>query len=213
MKKIFTIGHSNHSLDKFYTMLKQYDINVLVDVRSVPFSKFANQFNLDKLKSFLKERGVYYIYMGRNLGARWSQKELLFDDGKVNFEKVKRTKEFQEGILRIKNGVNKGYTIALMCSEEEALNCHRFVLISPVLTEIGYQVYHIYPEYLLSQNDLIKRMINMYKHKLMQKSLFKTVESLESDKDIVKKAFILRNKDIAYNAYTKVGDEEWKYIR
>jgi len=48
----------------------------------------------------------------------------------------------------------------------------------------------------------------MYKHKLMQKSLFKTAEDLENDKDIVKKAFILRNKDIAYNAYTKVGDEE-----
>lgn len=199
---------NNLTLDEFFTMLKQYDINVLIDVRSVPFSKYANQFNSDNLKLFLKERGIYYIYMGKNLGARWFQKNLLFEDGKVNFEKVKKTKEFQEGILRIQNGVDKGYTIALMCSEEEALNCHRFVLISPVLAERGYQVYHIYPEYLLSQNDLISRMINMYKHKLMQKSLFKTAEDLENDKDIVKKAFILRNKDIAYNAYTKVGDEE-----
>jgi len=154
MKEIYTIGHSTHTLDKFYEMLREYKIDVLVDVRSIPFSKYASQFNQDNLKTFLKSKNIYYIFMGSNLGARWNNKNLIFEDGKVNFEKVRRTKEFQEGIKRLEKGIQKGYRIALMCSEKEALDCHRFVLISPVLDDLGYEVFHIYPGYILSQKDL-----------------------------------------------------------
>lgn len=206
MKEIYTIGHSTHTLDKFHKMLKEYKINVLVDVRSIPFSKYVSQFNQDNLKTFLKNRNIFYIFMGNNLGARWNNKNLIFEDGRVNFEKVKSTKEFQEGIERLEKGIQKGYRIALMCSEKEALDCHRFVLISPVLDNLGYEVFHIYPSYVLSQKDLIKKIIDMYKFDLFQKNLFK--ENLENDKDIVKKAFMLRNKDIAYNVFTKTGDTE-----
>ncbi|WP_456402494.1 DUF488 domain-containing protein [Persephonella sp.] len=207
MKLIYTIGHSTHTLDEFYEMLIKNEIDVIVDVRSIPFSKFANWFNKDNLKDFLKTKGIYYIFMGDNLGARWEDKNLIFDDGKVNFEKVKETKKFQDGIGRLVKGIQKGYKIALMCSEKEALDCHRFVLISPVLDSLGYKVFHIYPNYVSSQKELVKRLFDLYKVDLHQKKLFN--QDLEENKyNIIKKAFELRNKEIAYNIFTKMGDIE-----
>ncbi len=55
MDKIYTIGHSTHPIDQFLGILKNSRINVVVDVRSVPYSQFANQYNIDMLKSFLKK--------------------------------------------------------------------------------------------------------------------------------------------------------------
>ena len=98
MKTIYTIGHSTHTLDEFHRMLVKNKIDVLVDIRSIPFSKFANWFNKNSLKEFLKSKGIYYIFMGENLGARWQDKNLIFDDGKVNFDKVRATQKFQDGI-------------------------------------------------------------------------------------------------------------------
>jgi hypothetical protein len=64
--------------------------------------------------------------MGNLLGARYDDKNLLFDNGKVNFKKVQETKNFQDGITRLEKGIEKGYNISLMCSEKEAFDCHRF---------------------------------------------------------------------------------------
>ncbi len=204
MKQIFTIGHSIYEIKDFVTLLKENWIDTIVDVRSIPYSKFASQYNREVLKRYLKENGIYYIYMGNLLGARYEDKNLLFDDGKVNFKKVQETKFFQDGITRIEKGVAKGYKIALMCSEKEAFDCHRFALISEFLSKIGFEIKHIYPDKILTQADLEKMLLKKYSKKLPQANLFNPhiTEELR-----LKLAYELRNKDIAYNAITKDGDE------
>jgi len=67
---IYTIGHSNHSLDKFVELLKRHGITVVVDVRSAPYSRFHAQFNKEELKHALRERGLGYVFLGRELGGQ-----------------------------------------------------------------------------------------------------------------------------------------------
>ena len=204
MKKISTIGHSVYEMSDFIALLQDNNIDTIVDVRSIPYSKFASQYNRESLKYYLKQCNIYYIFMGDLLGARYEDKSLLFDDGKVNFKKVQETKFFQDGINRLEKGVSKGYNIALMCSEKEAFDCHRFALISEFLSKIGFTIKHIYPDKVLTQADLEERLLKKYSKKLPQADLFnpQVTEELR-----LKKAYELRNKDIAYNAFTKEGDE------
>ena len=205
MKQINTIGHSIYEIDDFVSLLKKNNIDTIVDVRSTPYSRFASQYNRETLKHYLKENNIYYIFMGDLLGARYEDKSLLFDDGKVNFKKVQETKLFQEGITRLDKGIIQGHNISLMCSEKEAFDCHRFGLISEFLAKKSIKVNHIYPDKVLSQEELEKKLLKKYDKHLPKADLFNPdiTEDLQ-----LELAYKFRNEDIAYNAITKEGDDE-----
>jgi uncharacterized protein (DUF488 family) len=204
VKQLYTIGHSVYEFQDFVSLLKKHNINTIVDVRSIPYSKFASQYNRETLKYYLKENKIYYIYMGDLLGARYEDKNLLFDDGKVNFKKVQKIKSFQDGITRLDKGITKGYNISLMCSEKEAFDCHRFGLISEFLNKMGINIKHIYPDKVVSQEELEQLLLKKYSKKLPQANLFNPDIT---DELRIQLAYELRNKDIAYNAIIKEGDE------
>lgn len=195
-----TVGHSTHSIDVFIALLQSNGINCIVDVRSSPYSRFADQFNRESLSAILKQNDILYLYMGESLGARYEEKELLFPDGKVDFEAVKKTPMFQDGLQRLLDGMEKGYAIALMCSEKEPFDCHRFVLVSKALTDRGVSVSHILPDKTVDHHELEERLF--VKYKIQRHDLF------NSEKENLEKVYRLRNKDIAYNAVTKEGDDE-----
>lgn len=203
MKELYTVGHSIYEIDDFISLLKKNDINTIVDVRSTPYSKFASQYNKEALKMYLNKQEICYIFMGDLLGARYEDKNLLFDNGRVNFKKVQKTTSFQKGIERLEDGINKGYNISLMCSEKEAFDCHRFGLISEYINKNldDIDIKHIYPDKILSQNDLENKLLKKY-----QKHI--DYLGLETEKTSREQAYILRNEDIAYNAITKEGDDE-----
>ena len=204
MKQLYTVGHSVYEPQDFVSLLKKYNINTIVDVRSTPYSKFASQYNREILKHYLKKNKICYIFMGDLLGARYEDRSLLFDDGKVNFKKVQEIKSFQDGITRLDKGIIKGYNISLMCSEKEAFDCHRFGLISEFLNKIGINIKHIYPDKVVSQEELEQLLLKKYSKKLPQANLFNPDIT---DELRIKLAYELRNRDIAYNAITKEGDE------
>ena len=163
MNQIFTIGHSTDTTDNFVEYLRHVQIDTIIDVRSVPYSRYANQCNKEQLSVFLKKNNIFYIPMGDNLGARYEEKELLFEDGKVDFSKVVTTNKFQEGIKRVKVGVQKGHRIALMCSEKNPIECHRFSLISKYLTNEGYVVNHIIGKDIFPHEFLEDKLLDYYK--------------------------------------------------
>lgn len=201
---MFTVGHSVYVIEDFIMLLQDNNINTIVDVRSTPYSKFAPQYNKEALKQYLKQNGICYIYMGDVLGARYEDKSLLFDSGKVNFKKVQETKNFQDGIARLERGIEKGYNISLMCSEKEAFDCHRFGLISEFLSKISISVNHIYPDKIIHHEELEKKLLKKYERKIPEVDLFNPNISIEEQ---LKLAYELRNIDIAYNAITKEGDD------
>ena len=128
-----------------------------------------------------------------------------FDNGKVNFKKVQETKNFQDGITRLEKGIEKGYNISLMCSEKEAFDCHRFGLVAEFLSQQSIQVNHIYPEKVVSQQELEQRLLKKYDKQIPKIDLFNPNVNL---KEQLEKAYKLRNIDIAYNAFTQEGDDE-----
>jgi uncharacterized protein (DUF488 family) len=139
---IFTIGHSNHSTETFIKLLSEAEIQVLVDVRSHPTSKFASQFDTKQLKKDLVTNGFKYLFMGVELGGRPKGEEFYDDDGHVIYSLVATTSLFLQGIDRLEKGI-QSYRVAIMCSEENPLDCHRRLLVGRVLRHRGIILYHI----------------------------------------------------------------------
>lgn len=156
-KTLFTIGHSNHPLEKFFGLLKQRNIQALADVRSAPYSRRHPQYNRDNLQAALSEAGIQYVFLGRELGAR-SEDPACYADGKVQYDRLAATELFASGIERLLEGL-KTYRIALMCAEREPLNCHRTLLVSRALERRGLGIVHILPDGTLEAHaDTMRRL-------------------------------------------------------
>lgn len=192
----FTIGHSNYTMDFLIQQLISNNINCVVDVRSVPYSKYVPHFNIDCLEEKFAEYNISYIYMGDLIGARYSDPNLLYQDGKVNFNKVRVTKRFIEGIEKLKQLHERNSIITLLCSEKDPFDCHRFVLISHELMKNGINVNHILEDGTqITNNELEERLLTKYMKNYNQTTL--TWER-KTKEEAIEEAYEERNKDIAY---------------
>jgi len=140
--KVWTIGHSRHEFGEFAKLLEQNSIEVVVDVRTIPSSKMAPQFNEIALRKALEERNLEYIFMGKELGGRPDGAHMYDEKGHVLYNKLAESDLFNAGIERLLNGISK-YRVAIMCSEGKPEGCHRHLLISRVLQESNVEVFHI----------------------------------------------------------------------
>lgn len=157
---VYTIGHSKHTLDEFAGLLKQHGVTALADVRSAPFSRFSPQFNKDALARELKARGIKYVFLGRELGAR-SDDRSCYENGRVQYARLARTELFRQGIERVRRGADE-HRIALMCAEKEPLECHRTLLVARALDEQGVEVMHIHGDGRLeSHRDAMERLLEV----------------------------------------------------
>ena len=77
---LFTIGHSVYKFDFFLSLLQMHKINYLIDVRSSPFSRFAQDFNKGVLANSLKNTNIKYVLMGDYFGARPQDKTLYSEE-------------------------------------------------------------------------------------------------------------------------------------
>jgi uncharacterized protein (DUF488 family) len=138
---IYSVGHSNHPLEKFLSLLRQHDIGAIADVRSTPYSRRNPQFNSKQLAAVLEANGIAYVFLGKELGAR-SEDPSCYEAGKVQYQRLAQTPLFHRGIERVLAGIER-YRVALMCAEKEPLDCHRTLLISRALERRGAAVIHI----------------------------------------------------------------------
>lgn len=161
--RIYTIGHSTHTIAYFLELLNHHSINALVDVRSTPYSQFNPQFNKETLSSSLHEHNIKYVFMGDEFGARCSD-ETCYIDGRVQYDLVAKTKPFKSGITRIKSGTKDNYRMALMCAEKDPLECHRTALVSRNLEKEGFEIVHILSDSTTETHDeTTKRLLGQFK--------------------------------------------------
>src|ERR1700752_993725 len=132
-RSLYTIGHGNRKPEDFLSLLKNYSIEYLIDVRSQPYSKFNPQFNQHDLKFFLQHHNIKYVFIGDSIGGRPKDTSCYDNEGKVDYEKVKIKDFFLQGIDRLKTAYNKGVNVVLMCSESKPCECHKSKLIGRVL--------------------------------------------------------------------------------
>ena len=143
---LWTIGHSNHSAEKFLDLLSSHGIACVVDVRSIPYSRRNPQFNREKMNQSLSSRDIVYIWEGEALGGKrdFRKDPELFDSkGCVDWMRVRRREDFIRAIERLRTQAGKEPT-AVLCAEENPRNCHRLHLISAAWVEsFGENISHI----------------------------------------------------------------------
>ncbi len=144
-RTIYTVGHSAHPIKRFASLLERHRVDVVADVRSVPYSRRQPQFNRPDLRSALRERGVDYVFMGEEFGARSGDRG-CYGNGRVKYRRLARTSLFRSGMERLREGLRRRRTIALMCAESDPAECHRTVLVARKLEERGVDVAHILPD-------------------------------------------------------------------
>ncbi len=134
---IYTVGHSNRTLDEFLRILRKYGIVLVVDVRRWPTSRRVPWFRKENLEKVLAEQGIRYVWLGELLGG--------YRPG--GYENYMKTAEYARGIeqlVQLVNSVQDGYP-AVMCRERLWFRCHRR-FIADTLTELGFEVIHIIDE-------------------------------------------------------------------
>jgi uncharacterized protein (DUF488 family) len=187
---IYTIGHSNHSFEHFISLLEEYGIKLVIDVRSVPYSRFCPHFNKKEIAQSLLDVGIGYDFHGVELGARPTDLG-LYVDKQVDFTLLAQQPGFQNAVENI-IALSADKQIALMCSEKDPLKCHRTILIGRELKKQGVCLQHILSDAgLIGQDDVEKSLIKFHKLFVSGKSLF------DSDIDLVGKAYDLQAKRIS----------------
>lgn len=140
---IFTIGYGPRSLEQFIQVLRRYQVEYLLDVRSKPYSSFKPEFSREALAEALGTAGFRYIYMGDALGGQPDLPSCYTADGKVDYDAIRQKDFYQNGIARLNSAFQQGRRVALMCSEARPEMCHRTKLIGETLAAQGIDVAHI----------------------------------------------------------------------
>jgi len=155
---IYSIGHSNQPVDRLIDLLAQHAITAVADVRSQPYSRFAPQYSRDALRSSLENAGIAYVFLGKELGAR-NTDPACYRDGQLQYDLLAQQPAFAQGIQRVVQGMSS-HRIALMCAEKDPINCHRGLLISRKLFEMGIPIEHIHGDGSLeTHSELESRML------------------------------------------------------
>jgi uncharacterized protein (DUF488 family) len=186
---VFTIGHSTHTIERFVDLLRQHGVTAVADVRSSPYSRFNPQFNRETLEKALKEQGIAYVFLGRELGAR-SEDPSCYEKGRVQYDRLAGTDLFRDGLERVLKGA-QSYRVALMCAEKEPLECHRTLLVSRLLASRGAPVAHILANGLVETHSVaMSRLIGVVG--LPKTDLFR------SNDQMIEAACALQEEQIAY---------------
>lgn len=142
---LFTIGHSTRTIGEFIDLLKAYNIQRIVDVRTIPKSRHNPQFNENIIECSLQKVGINYVHIAELGGLRHTtadSKNLGWHNLSFRgFADYMATPEFAKGIEILEKIAKKEKT-AIMCAEAVPWRCHRS-LIADALTKRGWNVFDI----------------------------------------------------------------------
>ncbi len=141
---LMTIGHSNLPADRFITLLRDSKVSAVIDVRSVPFSRWCPWFSSKPLATRLAADGLAYLQLGDELGGRPRDPQ-LYCDGIADYEAMARRPEFCAGLDHVIDETRR-HRVCLLCSEREPLDCHRCLLVGRALAERGVTPGHIHAD-------------------------------------------------------------------
>ena len=196
---LYTIGHSTNTIEYFVKLLKKYEIDYLLDVRSVPYSKYMPQFNKENIREELKRESITYFHMGKYFGARQEDDTLYHDEGYLDFDKVRAGKLFQIGMKNVEKGLAEGHNIDFMCTEKDPMDCHRTIMVARGFELDGVEVKHILKDgNLETQEELNNRLLAHYFPKYEQLDIFSYTQKEESKEERLIQAYRIRNKELGY---------------
>ncbi len=187
---VLTIGHSTLPYERFLELLRRANVTAVADVRTAPYSRQFPQFNREILSNELRADGIAYVFLGKELGGRPSQRQ-FYCDGVADYERMSGTTEFGKGLERVLDGAKK-YRIALMCSERDPLDCHRCLLVGRALAHRGVRVSHI-----LGDGQVVSHA--GIEDKLLELSGRSTGDFFAPDSERLAAAYRERARKVAFN--------------
>ena len=197
--EIYTIGHSNYTMEKLIDMLEYYNINCVVDIRGTPYSKYNIQFDKETIRYTLTNAGFVYIYMGKELAAKRIRKNSYNNEGYSNFEEVIKEEEFKRGVERLKNGCEKGYKIILLGAMQDPIRCHRSILVGRELVKNDFDVKHILDDYsIVTQDDIEEMLLNKYFSNRNQITIEDLTGNSLNNEEMINEGYKLANREIGY---------------
>jgi uncharacterized protein (DUF488 family) len=139
---LFTIGHSSLEAPEFARLLARQRIELVIDVRSQPSSGRFPHFNAAPLEKLLESAGIAYLFLGEELGGRPNDPDVYGPDGVVDYRARRKSYAFNAGLERLEREMETRRT-ALMCAEEDPIECHRFLMICPDLAAREIKPQHL----------------------------------------------------------------------
>ena len=202
--KILTIGHSNHAQEFFLELLIRHHVTPLVDVRSVPYSRFNPHFDREQLAETLRASGIRYLYLGGELGGRPDDPSCYDENGRIRYDRLAHTPLFQNGLKKIVCETEK-YHVSLMCAEKEPLDCHRTLLIGHELAQReDIDVAHIWPHGQPEPHDkAMDRLLS--KHNRQNRELF------VSRDERIREAIDRQAKKVGLGHVTEQAADFWEH--
>ncbi len=142
---IYTVGHSNRSLDELVALLRPFGVETLVDVRTVPRSRHNPQFNTDALGAALRPHGIAYLHQPALGGLRKPRKDSpnagWRNESFRGYADYMQSEVFAQALEQLV-ALGSRSTTAIMCAEAVPWRCHRS-LIADALLARGVAVEHI----------------------------------------------------------------------
>lgn len=198
---IYTVGHSNVPIEGFVALLRRHGISAIADVRSHPYSRYLPHFSQPALRAALREAGIHYVFLGRELGARPDDTS-CYEGGRAVYGRIAARPAFARGIERLRGGAAKE-RIALLCAEKDPIVCHRTILVCRHLRGAGTSIAHILADGSLETHaDLERRLLQL--HGLDQLSLFEPRPLPQ----LIGEAYDRQGEAIAYTREDDHGDDQ-----
>ena len=205
MSEIYTIGYTGFTINDFISTLKHYDINCVIDVRSLPLSSHYSDYNKSLLESLLRRHRIIYRNYSYEFGAR-QDNHLFYTRDYLDFGKFTASRQFLSGMEKIKQGMALGYKFVLMCAEKRPEVCHRNIMVARKFYENGHDVKNILSDgSIIFQDEIEKLLVDDYFPLRNQLSLFS--DAPLSWEEMVAESYDRRNQEIAYR-----GEEEVERI-
>lgn len=186
---LFTIGHSNHEMPEFLSLIARHGVDVIADVRSQPYSRFHGQFNREPFAVSLKGAGIQYVFLGRELGARRTERD-SYEDNQARYDLIGQLPAFREGLERLRRGLVT-HRIALLCAEKDPLSCHRTILVCRHLRFDAIDIRHILEDGTIETHERAEL-------RLLSKVGLPPDDLFCSRAELVEQAYDLQGKRIAF---------------
>jgi len=203
MATIYMVGHSNHPLELFQSMLQRENITVLYDIRMIPFSRYVPQYNQTTFPDTLKEWNIEYRYFS-DIGPRVEGDTPLYNKDGFNYELALNRERIITGLKKLSEELQEDDRVAIMATKREPLECHRFLILSRVLQEMGHTIKHILPDETVITADLEEKMIKSM-HRRIKRG---TITPPEEVYDTLEFAYFSQSEKIA-----KVGMKKYKVLK
>lgn len=152
---VFTIGFFTRTLEEFTNLLQAHNINLVIDIRSVPYSSCNPQFNKEIFSEHLKNYGIKYIHLGEIGGLRHPKPHginIALEVKLRGYADYMQTRDFTNHLLNI-IALGRENRLTLMCTEALPWRCLRN-LISDALMARHVRVLHI----INNENTIIHKL-------------------------------------------------------